>query len=131
MSATSTNIVTILLPVSLDDLSGLAPLEVIRVHQRVHENDDVHEGRGKEVEEVSNKVLSSLEVVAWKPETDAEGIQLKRISQPRFQPSSGFQSRLLAAQTIERMMQGQILAMRAGTCWIGLGWGAWRKEKLT
>ena len=129
VSATATNIVTVLLPVGLDDFSRLTPLEVIRVKQRVHKNDDVHEGRGEEVEEVSNKVLSSLEVVAWKPETDAERIQLKRSVSHVFSPISAFCLRLLAAQTIERMMQGQILAMGAGTAWIGLGLGRLGKRK--
>lgn len=78
---TAADIVSVFLIVPFDDLSCLAPLEVIRVKERIHEDDDVHKWGSKEVEEVPNKVLHTLETVAWKPETDAERVQLQRVSQ--------------------------------------------------
>lgn len=66
------DIIPVFLPVGPDHLSCLAPLEIIRVEKRVHENDDVHEGRGEEVEEVADEILHPLKLVAGQPEADAE-----------------------------------------------------------
>lgn len=54
----------------------LAPFEVIRVEQRVHQDNDVHKRRSEEVEEEADEVLESLEVIPRQPETDAKRVQL-------------------------------------------------------
>lgn len=60
------------LAVTLDYFASLAPFEVIRVEERVHHDDDVHEWGSKEVDEEANKVLDALSHISGKPKADAE-----------------------------------------------------------
>jgi hypothetical protein len=60
------------LGLTLDYLTSLTPFEVIRVEERVDHDDDVHEGRGEEVDKETNKVLDALLRVSGKPKADAE-----------------------------------------------------------
>lgn len=60
------------LGLTLDYFASLTPFEVIRVEERVNHDDDVHEGRGEEVDKETNKVLDALLHISWKPEADAE-----------------------------------------------------------
>jgi hypothetical protein len=63
--ASATILITILFIVASDDFAGLAPFEVVRVEERVDEDDNVHKWRCKQVHNVACKVLCTLKVVAW------------------------------------------------------------------
>lgn len=63
--ASPTNIIAILFVITSDNFSRLAPFEVIRMEKRIYEDDDVHEGRRKEVEEVPDEILEPLKVISW------------------------------------------------------------------
>lgn len=54
----------------------LAPFEVVREEQRVHQNNDVHERRREKVEEEADEILQPLQVIPRQPEADAKRVKL-------------------------------------------------------
>ena len=64
-----------------NDLARLAPLEVIRVVNRVDKNEEVDEGARKDVHDVAERVLGELHDVAAEREDDGKRVQLERIGQ--------------------------------------------------
>lgn len=64
------------LGVTLDYFASLTPFEVIRVEERVHHDDDVHERRREEVDEEADKVLDALLHISGEPKADAERVEL-------------------------------------------------------
>jgi hypothetical protein len=65
MGTATTTVVAVLFVVPSDNLASLAPFEVIRVKERVSQDDNVHERGSKKMHDVAHEVLSALEVVAW------------------------------------------------------------------
>lgn len=65
MGTATTTVVAVLFVVPSDNLTGLAPFEVIRVEERVSQNNNVHERRSEEMHDIAHEVLRALEVVAW------------------------------------------------------------------
>jgi hypothetical protein len=65
MGTATTTVVAVLFVVPSDNLASLAPFEVIRVEERVYQDNNVHERRSEKMHDVAYEVLGSLEVVAW------------------------------------------------------------------
>jgi hypothetical protein len=74
----TTNIITILLVNTPDNLTRLTPLEVIGVKQRIHQNNNVHKRRREEMHDIAYKVLRALKVVARQPEANAKRVKLQK-----------------------------------------------------
>lgn len=78
MCTPTSNIITILLVNTPDNFTRLTPLEVIRVEQRVNQNDNVHKRRREEMHDIACEVLRALEVVARQPEANAKRVKLQK-----------------------------------------------------
>src|SRR6478735_4677093 len=76
--ALTTNSITILLVNTPDNFTRLTPLEVIRVKQRINQNNNVHKRRCEEMHDIACEILRALEVVAREPEANAKRVKLKK-----------------------------------------------------
>jgi hypothetical protein len=56
----------------MENFPGFTPLEVVCKEQRITKDDQVQEWRGKKVDEITDKVLQSFDIVVREPKYNAE-----------------------------------------------------------
>lgn len=72
MRASTADVVAVLFVSIANDFASLAPFEVVRIYKGINQDNNVHEGRSKEMKNEACKVLDSLKIIAWEPETNTE-----------------------------------------------------------